>query len=136
MPDFKCVYVLIRPKQSQTVFERLEQEVFASEIFEVVFKHRPRADLISRVKPISGDILLENLGLSKEDREALVAETEVIIHCAASTQLVLHLQDAIRINYHGPLKMLALAHECVQLCSFTYISTAYVNSNRLNLVEE
>lgn len=48
----------------------------------------------------------------------------------------MHLQDAIRINYFGPLKMLALAHDCLHLQSFTYISTAYVNSDRRHYVEE
>jgi fatty acyl-CoA reductase len=81
-------------------------------------------------------MLLEDLGLSPADRSMLIKETDVVIHCAASVQIDIHLQDAIRINYYGPLKMLALAHDCVHLQSFTYISTAYVNSNRRHYVEE
>ena len=49
-----------------------------------MFKKQSRASLVSRVKPISGDMLLEDLGLSPSDRDMLVNETDVIIHCAAS----------------------------------------------------
>lgn len=34
MPEFKCIYAIIRPKKAININERLEQEVFQSEIFE------------------------------------------------------------------------------------------------------
>lgn len=47
-----------------------------------------------------------------------------------------HLHDAIRINYLGTLQVLTLAQQCRNLKSFTHVSTAYVNSNRYNFIEE
>lgn len=65
--------------------ERLQKEVFQSEIFEAVFQKTPRPNLTDRVTPISADMLLENLGLSPADRLTLINQVEVIIHCASST---------------------------------------------------
>jgi len=67
------------------VQERLQKEVFQSEIFEAVFQKTPRQSLTDRVTPISADMLLENLGLSPADRLTLINQVEVIIHCASST---------------------------------------------------
>jgi fatty acyl-CoA reductase len=92
----------------------LEQEVFSSEIFDLAFgqNHVLKQNLFSRVKPIAGDLLLDNLGLSPSDRALLISEIEVIINCAASVNFDDHLHDAIRINYQGTLKMLDLGHQC------------------------
>ena len=65
--------------------------------------------LKQRVKPIAGDLLMENLGMSEEDRKMLENELDVIINCAASINFDDHLHDAIRINYFCSLKMLSLA---------------------------
>lgn len=65
--------------------------------------------LKQKVKPIAGDLLMENLGFSEADRTMLTNQLDVIINCAASINFDDHLHDAIRINYFGSLKMLALA---------------------------
>lgn len=106
--------------------------MFNTEIFDLVFKqnHALKKNLFSKVKPIAGDLLLENLGISPSDRALLVSELEVIINCAASVNFDDHLHDAIRINYQGTLKMLELGHQCKKLVAWTHVSTAYVNSNR------
>ena len=36
--NFKCVYVLVRPKKNTTIEERLEQEIFTSQIFDTILK--------------------------------------------------------------------------------------------------
>jgi nucleoside-diphosphate-sugar epimerase len=79
---------------------------------------------------------MENLGISPSDRALLVSELEVIINCAASVNFDDHLHDAIRINYQGTLKMLDLGHQCQKLVAWTHVSTAYVNSNREQFIEE
>jgi fatty acyl-CoA reductase len=135
--EFKKIFLLVRPKTSVTVQERINQEVFTSELFETVFNTNPSAsEIIERVKPVAGDLLLDNLGLSEEDRTMLTDQVNIIIHCAANLNYNDHLSDALRINYFGPLKMLELAQECHNLQSFTMMSTAYVNSNRPQFIEE
>jgi alcohol-forming fatty acyl-CoA reductase len=140
LSDLKWVYILLRPKKSISIMERLEQEVFSSESFEQMFMRDP--ELLTKlmqsqkVKPIAGDLLSDNLGLSDSDRQELINEVEVIINTAGPVNFDDHLHDAIRINYMGVVKMLDLAHEMKKPQSFCHVSTAYVNSNRRGLIEE
>jgi alcohol-forming fatty acyl-CoA reductase len=91
---------------------------------------------LAKVKPIAGDLLLDNLGINEADEAMLVGDLDFIINSAASVNFDDHLHDAIRINYQGTLKMLALAQKCKHLQTFVHVSTAYVNSNRRGFIEE
>jgi fatty acyl-CoA reductase len=46
-------------------------------------------------------LIVENLGLSAEDREKITSEVNVIINSAASVNFDDPLQDALQINYFG-----------------------------------
>lgn len=50
------------------------------------------------MKPVEGDLLQENLGLSKKDREELINEVNIVINCAASVDFNAKLSDAMAIN--------------------------------------
>lgn len=52
------------------------------------------------------------LQLTKEDRDVLIRESDIIINCAASVDFNEQITDAININYSGCLRMLDLAHSC------------------------
>ena len=81
-------------------------------------------------------MIVENLGLSYEDKEKLINEVNVIINSAASVNFDDPLQDALQINYFGSFRMLELAKQCKNLDVFTHISTAYVNCNRKGYLDE
>lgn len=88
--------------------------------------------------PVAGDLIIDKLGLSEEDRAMVTSETNLVINCAASVNFDDPLLDALQINYFGCLRMLELAKECPNLLAHTHVSTAYVNSNMPNnsIVEE
>ena len=88
--------------------------------------------------PIAGDLILDKLGISEDDRAMVVAETDVVINCAASTNFDDPLLDALQINYFGCLRMLELAAECPKMLCYAHVSTAYTNSNftGANFIEE
>ena len=137
--DFKRIYVMLRPKKTATVEERLKKEVFSSEIFSFLQKQKPQKfieEAKAKIKPIAGDLIIDKLGLSAEDRAELVSELDVIINCAASVNFDDPLLDAIQINYFGCLRVLKLAKECVKLECLCHVSTAYVNSDKQGLIEE
>ena len=91
----------------------------------------------SKIVPIAGDLVMDKLGLSDSDRAMVTSDIHVLINCAASVNFDDPLQDALRINYFGCMRMLELAHECKQLQVFTHVSTCYVNCNRPGgLIEE
>jgi thioester reductase-like protein len=112
--------------------------IFNSHLFSLVFEEQPdlRQNLSGRVKAIAGDLVSEGLGISPADRLMIVNEVNIIINCAASVNFDDPLLEAIQINYMGCNRLVKLALECKQLITFTHVSTAYVNSNRLGLIEE
>jgi alcohol-forming fatty acyl-CoA reductase len=66
----------------------------------------------SKIVPVAGDLVMDGLGLSPQDRSLITETCHVIINCAASVNFDDPLQDALKINYFGCMKMLDLAHEC------------------------
>lgn len=79
--------------------------------------------------PIAGDLIIDKLGLSPQDRAMVTAECDIVINVAASVNFDDPLLDALEINYFGCLRMLELAKECRNILAYTHVSTAYVNSN-------
>ena len=91
----------------------------------------------SKIVPIAGDLVMDKLGLSDSDRAMVTSDCHILINCAASVNFDDPLQDALRINYFGCMRMLELAHECEQIQVFTHVSTCYVNCNMPGgLIEE
>ena len=84
----------------------------------------------SKIVPIQGDLIVEGLGISKEDITLIENNVNVIINCAASVNFDDPLQDAININYYGAARLLELSKTIKDLKVFTHVSSAYVNCNR------
>jgi len=103
-----------------------------------VFEQQPnlKARLKDLIVPISGDLIMEGLGISPPERQRIVEEVDIIINNAASVNFDDPLLDAIQINYFGCMRMMDLAEDCKKLQSMVHVSTAYANSNREGFVEE
>jgi alcohol-forming fatty acyl-CoA reductase len=93
----KRIYLMVRAKKSMTVQQRMLDSIFTSEIFDRVFSEQPnlRAKITQKVVPIAGDLVIDRLGISAEDRAILVAEVDIIINCAASVNFDDPVLDAI-----------------------------------------
>ena len=85
---------------------------------------------------MQGDLLVDGLGLSDEDRQVIVDNVDVVINSAASVSFDDPIQEAFAINYFGSYRMQELAKSCKKCVVFCQVSTAYVNSNRFGLIEE
>lgn len=83
-----------------------------------------------RVILIQGDLIIDKLCLSLTDREMLTNDLDIIINSAASVDFSESLQNMIKIDYFGPIRVLELAKECKKLQVLSHISTAYVGSNQ------
>ena len=57
-------------------------------------------------------------------------ETNFVIHCAASIRFDEPISEIMRTNYAATRQLLELAATMPFLRCFTYMSTAYVNSNQ------
>ena len=84
---------------------------------------------LKKIIPIQGDLIIDGLGISPEDRIRVTENVHLVINCAASVNFDDPLHDALEINYFGCMKMMALAKECKNIQAFCHVSTTYVNSN-------
>uniref|UniRef100_A0A1Y1MBE1 Fatty acyl-CoA reductase n=2 Tax=Photinus pyralis TaxID=7054 RepID=A0A1Y1MBE1_PHOPY len=131
-PSIKRIYLLIRNKKGKNPQERLK-ELFNSAIFDLL--KNTEVETLKKVAVIYGDVLEENLGLSKEDREMLINETNVVYHLAATIRFDDPLKKAVLLNVRGTKYMLDLAKECKNLIVFNHVSTAYCHLKEKVLYE-
>lgn len=82
--------------------------------------------------PISGDLVLEGLGIQPEIRKVLTEEVNVILNSAASVNFDDPIREALQINYFGAMRILDLAKQCKNLIALHHVSTAFVNANMPN----
>lgn len=65
-------------------------------MFQRVRKQKPH--VMKKVIPLTGDITMDKLGLTKEQQQLLIDETDIVFHCAATLKLEAKLKDAIEMN--------------------------------------
>lgn len=121
------IIMLCRPKRGKSNEERLDK-IFNGFLFENL-KDR------SKITIINGDMEVDGLGLSSENRDYITSKAEIIIHGAATVRFDEELQKAIKINVRGTKNMLELAATSRKLISFVHISTAYSQCPRLFIKE-
>lgn len=134
------VQLLVRKKRNALPSQRMRQ-IFDSYVFTRIKRRFPDNEsfenfIKEKVVLISGDLTMEKLGLSNDDEERVMRDTNIIINSAASVKFDDHLRKSLLINYFGPQKILSLAKKCKNLEVFIHVSTAYVNSNRKGTIEE
>jgi 1-acyl-sn-glycerol-3-phosphate acyltransferase/nucleoside-diphosphate-sugar epimerase len=127
------IFVIIRPgeKLSASAANRLEEDILGSHVFSRLRKSRP--DFIefakSKLIPISGNLMEDNLGISEADRGMLLSETDVIIHNAAVSNFEERLEVAFQVNVLSTLDLLLMAKKMRNLKAFLFVSSTYVNGH-------
>jgi fatty acyl-CoA reductase len=115
------IYLPIRQRKNKSPGERFIQDVASSPCFS-----RLEAGWISYCEPVPSDVTQDGLGLSVVDAARLRVELSHILHCAASVEFTLPLEQATGINITGALRVLAFAQTCPRLERLVHVSTAYV----------
>ncbi|XP_077519280.1 putative fatty acyl-CoA reductase CG5065 [Amblyomma americanum] len=123
-PGLKRVYVLIRTKRGEDPQARLAT-ILSSQVFERLKQEQP--DAFEKVRAVSGDLTLPNLGLSASDTASLVEEVSVVFHSAATTKFNEPLKLAVQINVLGTRRVLDLCKRIPNLSALVHVSTAYCN---------
>jgi fatty acyl-CoA reductase len=131
-PDLRTIYILVRSKRSKTPEQRAE-EMFKIPLFDRLRTEKP--DALQKVMLIQGDILLEEMGLTVENKARLQEEVSVVFHCAATLRLEAKLKDSVEMNMRGTLRVLQLARGMTQLKVLLHLSTAFCHPG-LESVEE
>ena len=84
---------------------------------------------IERVSAVAGDVSVDGLGLTRADRDEVLARVTSVLHCAATISFDVSLDEAREVNTGGAARMLALSRELAergQLRRHLHVSTAYV----------
>jgi fatty acyl-CoA reductase len=115
------IWVLVRPSAGQTARERFIRLVRMSP----AFRELPR-DAWKRVRPLRGDVLEPDLGISPAMTRLLREQLTHIVHCAASVDFDQPLAAAARSNISGSMHVLDLALGCDVPPVLVSVSTAYV----------
>jgi len=119
------VYLLIRAKKNKPAQARFDEDIAGSACFSLLTEDWRRC-----CKVIDGELSLPSCGMSPADFDLLTARVTHIIHCAASVEFDLPIQEAAAANITSCLNMIELAKECERLRQMVAVSTAYVTPHK------
>ncbi|XP_049638844.1 fatty acyl-CoA reductase 2-like [Suncus etruscus] len=131
-PDFRVIYILVRPKAGQTPQQRVDQ-MLSCKLFDKVREACP--NVCEKIRAIYADLNHQDLDISKEDMQELLESTNIVFHCAATVQFNESLRKAVQLNVIATQKLLHMANQMPSLEAFVHISTAYSNCN-LKFIDE
>ncbi|KFM81781.1 putative fatty acyl-CoA reductase, partial [Stegodyphus mimosarum] len=132
-PGIRCIYILLREKKGVEPEFRLKS-IFKREVFNKLKEKQP--DVLQKVKVVSGDISLPNLGMSKEDELDVATEASIVFHCAAIINFLKPLKYILLHNAVGTANVIDFCKKLKKIDALVYTSTAYSNSNRNAEIEE
>lgn len=117
------VIVIVRAKGKHSAADRLKQ-LRASPCFAGL-----TAAHFERVEAVEGDLASAGCGLHPDDRRQITERATRIVHCAASIDFDLRIEEAAKANIDATLNVMKLATACERLVSMVSVSTAYVTPN-------
>jgi long-chain acyl-CoA synthetase len=116
------VVALVRARDDRAAQDRLDAQL--------AVLLPPKRVAPGRVRAVAAHLDRPGLGLPVRRRNAIAAEIDAVVHCAASVQFTLPLEEALRINLDGTREVLDLAGRAPALDRFVHVSTAYVAGDR------
>ncbi|OWF43207.1 fatty acyl-CoA reductase 1-like isoform X2 [Mizuhopecten yessoensis] len=126
-PDIGTLYLLMRPKNSQDIYER-SHELIEKSAFEKLRNEQP--EFHKKIHPINGDIAVDDLGVSEEDAKLLQEKVDVVFHGAATVRFDEPLRFAVEMNLLGIRRMVKFCRKFKHLEVFLHMSTAYANCDK------
>ncbi|KAJ8299133.1 hypothetical protein KUTeg_023193 [Tegillarca granosa] len=115
-PDIGNIYILIRPKRNQDIYQRCK-ELFDCPIYDKIREKQPNFQ--DKICLIHGDVCEPGLGIKQTDLEILEEKVNIVFHGAATIRFDEHLR-----------KMVNICRKFKNLEVFVHISTAYANCDR------
>lgn len=149
----KFVYFLCRPKKGKSPENRIQEmltgsvkentyNTFSKNSHKINFKLQVFAKLsavdptyANRIKIITGDLSLPNLGISRDDKFFLCQKIEIVIHAAVNTSKSDPLLSAVICNLRGTRDLLVLCEQMSALSLFVQMSSAYAHISQEYVLE-
>ncbi|KAH0470833.1 hypothetical protein IEQ34_000556 [Dendrobium chrysotoxum] len=139
-PNVKKLFLLVRAGDAKLATKRMQNEVFAKELFDVLKeKHGKDFDsfISKKVYSIAGDIIYENLGIEDYNlREMLWEEIDIVVNVAATTKFYERYDVSLNINTFGAKHVLEFAKKCTKVKMLLHVSTAYVAGVKEGIISE
>ncbi|KAI9310265.1 male sterility protein-domain-containing protein [Dichotomocladium elegans] len=131
------IYLLIRSGSNKRhrigrPTDRVKSEILNNKAFLALrnsMGHEVFEKVVRKIQPVTGDIISPDLSLSVQDRQNILSEVQVVIHCAATLDYHERLDLALETNTLGTLRLLDLAEECEHMEVFVHMSLCYFNPN-------
>lgn len=84
-----------------------------------------KPEVFEKIIPVSGEIELPNLGLTSNDYNMVIRETNIIFHLAATVTFDAPLRTALTMNLLATKILIGMAKEMKSLVVFIHLSTAF-----------
>lgn len=103
-------------------------------MFKRIMSEKP--EVLEKIVPVFGDIVLPNFGLSPEQFSKVLNETQIFIHGAASLKLEATLKQNVTMNLLGTKHALDIASNVKNLLTFMHFSTAFCTPDEKGDLQE
>ncbi|KAL0831449.1 hypothetical protein ABMA28_002251 [Loxostege sticticalis] len=121
------IYILIKRKNGKSTEERFF-DYLNSTAFQRIKDKNP--SLMKKIKPISGNLEEDNIGISRNDISILQQEVSVVFHAAAKLSFNMDMTTAININTKPTEQLIAICKQMQNISVFVYVSSAYSNMHK------
>ncbi|WP_168210982.1 AMP-binding protein [Persicimonas caeni] len=138
-PDIDQVYVLIRPRATQTAEERFFQQIAANSVMDPlreIYEDGYIDFIKEKCTPLAGDITDAHLGLDEDEARAISSNLDVLINSAGLTNFNPNLESALTINTLSQRNLLDFVRLGGNHASYMHVSTCFVAGNVDGKVEE
>lgn len=103
-------------------------------VFHRINSEKP--ETFKKLVPVFGDITSKRLGLSEEQYQQVVSNTNVVFHMAASLKLEATLKPNVEMNLTGTKYVMDMCKEMKNLDAVIHLSTAFCNSDQEIMYED
>lgn len=132
-PGIKEVFILIRPSKKGTVEDRLK-EYRQHRVFNRLKDESPGA--LNKLRALTGDVALDNAGLSGGDLRIVITEVSFVFHCAANVRFDDDARQTLSTNLVGVQNILDVCKSCQKLQALVHVSTAFSFCNHEIISEQ
>ncbi len=122
----EAITVLIRSKASRSGAVVPPSERFDEQVAQSLAFRKLESGWQRRVTVVAADLESDRCGIASDDLLGLQTRVTHVIHCAASVDFDLPIEEAAAANIKSALNVLELARGCFGLVGMVDVSTAYV----------
>lgn len=133
-PEFKKLYILIRPRRGSSARDRFESEVLSSPALQGIVAKRGREFLNSKIELLEGDLAQPLCGLSEERIASLSGNVGLVVNCAGLVEFFPPVDESFRSNVDGVEHIVAVTRQLG--AKLLHVSTCFVCGEADGLVEE